>query len=75
MNLKKKNLTLKFRFIFCLKGVCHEIFDLHFFHDSNPSRPLNSILPRYSITKFEKFDFSLGMKGFLLIVPLKATRD
>ena len=24
----------------CLKGVCHKIFDLHFFHDSNPSRPL-----------------------------------
>ena len=24
----------------CLKGVCHEIFDIHFFHDSNPSRPL-----------------------------------
>ena len=23
-----------------LKGVCHEMFDLHFFHDSNPSRPL-----------------------------------
>ena len=23
-----------------LKGVCHEIFALHFFHDSNPSRPL-----------------------------------
>ena len=23
-----------------LKGVCHEIFDLHYFHDSNPSRLL-----------------------------------
>ena len=22
-----------------LKGVCHEIFNLHFFHDSNPSGP------------------------------------
>ena len=22
---------------FLLKGVCHEIFDLYFFHDSNPS--------------------------------------
>ena len=37
-----------------LKGVCHEIFDLHFFHNSNPSRPLInrsnsvSIYPRYS---------------------------
>ena len=27
-----------------LKGVCHEIFDLHFFHDSNTSRPLISRL-------------------------------
>ena len=23
-----------------LKGMCHDIFDLHFFHDSNPSGPL-----------------------------------
>ena len=40
-----------------LKGVCHEIFDLHFFHDWNPSRPIIkqdkifsnsvSILPRW----------------------------
>ena len=25
---------------FTLMGVCHEIFDLHFLYDSNPSRPL-----------------------------------
>ena len=24
----------------CLKGVCHEIFDLHLFHDSTPFGPL-----------------------------------
>ena len=32
---------------------------LIFFHDSNPSEPL--ILPRYSITKFEKFDSAVCM--------------
>ena len=31
------------------KGVCHKIFDFHFFHDSNPSRPL--------INKLEKIEF------------------
>ena len=46
------------KFQICLKGVFHEIFDLHFFHDSNPSRPPDkqdqifsnsvSITPRYS---------------------------
>ena len=46
------------------KGVCHDIFGLHIFHDSNPSRPLINrlksvwISPRYSITKFEKFSLS-----------------
>ena len=52
-----------------LKGVCHEILDLNFFHDSNPSGPLKnrvfsnsvSISPRYSITKFEKFDSEVCM--------------
>ena len=43
-----------------LKGVCHEILKLHFFHDSNPSDKqaqlfCNSVLisPRHSITKFD----------------------
>ena len=33
----------------CLKGVCHEIFDIHFFHDSNPSRPLINRLKYFRI--------------------------
>ena len=33
----------------CLKGVRHEIFDLHFFHDSNPSRPLINRLKYFRI--------------------------
>ena len=32
-----------------LKGVCYEIFDLHFFHDSNPSRPLINRLKYFRI--------------------------
>ena len=32
-----------------LKGVCHEIFDLHFFHDSIPSRPLINRLKYFKI--------------------------
>ena len=32
-----------------LKGVCHEIFDLHFFHYSNPSRPLINRLNYFQI--------------------------
>ena len=32
-----------------LKGVCHEIFDLHFFHDLNPSRPLINRLKYFRI--------------------------
>ena len=32
-----------------LKGVCHEIFDLHFFHDLNPSRPLMNRLKYFRI--------------------------
>ena len=34
-----------------LKGVCHEMrwFDLHFFHDSNPSRPLMNRLKCFGI--------------------------
>ena len=34
-----------------IKGVCHEIFDLHFFHDLNPSRPLINRL-KYFRTRF-----------------------
>ena len=29
--------------------MCHEIFDLHFFHDSNPSRPLINRLKYFRI--------------------------
>ena len=32
-----------------LKGVCHKIFDIHFFHDSNPSRPLIKRLENFRI--------------------------
>ena len=32
-----------------LKGVCHEIFDLHFFHDMNPSGPLINRLKYFRI--------------------------
>ena len=34
---------------YCLKGVCHEIFDLHFFHDSIQSRPLINRLKYFRI--------------------------
>ena len=45
----------------------NKIFDLHFFHDMNPSRPLINkhkyfrIQFRYSVTKFENFDSSVCM--------------
>ena len=32
-----------------LKGVCHEIFELHFFHDANPSGPLINKLKYFQI--------------------------
>ena len=32
-----------------LKGVCHKIFYLHFFHDSNTSRPLINRLKYFRI--------------------------
>ena len=37
-----------------LKGQCHEIFDLNFLHESNPSRPL---INRLNIIEF-CFDFT-----------------
>ena len=62
-----------------LKGVCHEIFDL--FHESNPhTNRLNishsvSISPRYS-AKWNPTPQNLSpMKGFYLIVPLRASID
>ena len=55
-----------------LQRVCHKIFDLYFFHDSNPSGPLINRLKYfriwfrfphdihyYSITKFEIFDLAV----------------
>ena len=32
-----------------LKGVCYGIFELHFFHDLNPSRPLINMLKYFRI--------------------------
>ena len=57
---------------FTLKVVCHEIFDLQFFSwfkpiwapDKQAKKVFSnsvSILPRYSITKFEKFDSAVYM--------------
>ena len=37
-----------------LKGVVHEIFDLNFFHDSNPSGPLINRLSIFELC----FDFA-----------------
>ena len=57
-SLKKKesnfrNVSLhlySFKFVLCsLKGVCHEIFDPYFFHDSNPSGPLINSLKYFRI--------------------------
>ena len=62
-----------------LKGQCHEIFDLYFFHGLNPSGPLinrikwffpkYSFSRRYSNFKFEKF-YSAQAKAS----PLKANK-
>ena len=37
--------------LMALKIVCHEIFDLHFSHDSNPPRPLMN-RPKYFRIRF-----------------------
>ena len=95
-----------------LKGVCHEIFDLYFFDDSNLSGPLINRLVYFriwfrfrqdirsqslknstpqcawhrgvkifgsvnQINFLQIFSFMIYafIKGFLLIVPLRATRD
>ena len=68
-----------------LKGQCNEIFDLYFFHESNPSGPLinrlkwfflkNSLARRYSNLKFEKFHSAQAntarSKFFLTSQPFK----
>ena len=41
-----------------LKGVGPEIFDLHFFHDSNSSRPLINMF-EFGFDFAEKFDFAM----------------
>ena len=51
-----QSITLLSLFVSSLKGGCHEIFDLHFFHDSDPSRLLLNRL-KYSIFEFF-FDFT-----------------
>ena len=38
-----------YNLIFLLKGVCHEILDLKFFYDSNPSEPLINRLKYFQI--------------------------
>ena len=54
-----------------LKGVCHEIFHIYFFHDSNPSGPLINRVKYFRIrcrfrrdisSKARKFDSSCGVK-------------
>ena len=45
-NIFFNNLVIQF---YSLKGVCHEIFYLHFFHDSNPSRPMIYRLKHFRI--------------------------
>ena len=60
--------------------MCHNIFDLHFFswfkHIWAPDKQAKvfsnsvSILPRYSITKFEKFDSAVCMTPGVKIVGL-----
>ena len=52
-----------------LKGQCHEIFDLNFLHESNPSRPL---INRLNIFEFcfdftEIFEF---LKSSAVCIPL-----
>ena len=75
-----------------LKGVCHDVFDLHFLlfrpicdPDKQAKVFLNSVLisPKYLTTNFKKKKstfyisklFFHNLKGFLLMVPFKATRD
>ena len=41
-----------------IKGVGPEIFDLHFFHDSNSSRPLINMF-EFGFDFAEKFDFAM----------------
>ena len=53
-----------------LKGVCHEIFDLHFFHDLNPSRPLINRLKYFRI----RFRFRQDIRIFKKIRGVKHPR-
>ena len=60
-NIKTKTKNTILCIASLLKGVCHEIFDLQFFHDlvRAPDKQAklfsDSVSKRYSITKFEKF--------------------
>ena len=51
-----------------LKGQCHEIFDLYFFHESNPSGPLINRLKWF----FLKFVFAKIFKFKVRIIRLRA---
>ena len=50
----------KSRWTVSLKGVCHKIFELHFFHDSNPSGPLIKRVKYFRI----RFQFSRDIQIF-----------
>ena len=54
-----------------LKGVCHEIFYLHFFHDLNPSRPLIHRLKYF----WSRFQFHQDIKFFKKIPGVHHTVD
>ena len=60
-----------------LNEVYHNIFDLYFFHDSNPDKQAKvfsnsgSISPRYSITKFSLRSQNLNI--YLSLVTVKGT--
>ena len=54
-----------------LKGVYHEIFDRHFFHDSNPSGPQISRLKCFQILFRFRRDSSIRSQSFLRGVKVK----
>ena len=45
-----------------LQGVCHEIFDLQFFHDSNPSGPMTKTLKNFRIHFLFRRDIQIFKK-------------
>ena len=56
-----------------LKGVCHEMFDLHFFHDSNPSRPLINRLKYFRLLlQFQRDIRIKKKKNSAVCIPLRS---